>query len=279
MSRIKIEPPSTKKSLAEKLGMARSSLYYRHKQRLKDWQLKVEIEKALHDWPSYGHKRLARYLKINKKRVRRVMRIFGIKPYRRRGKKPWKKPIDKGSSFPNLLLNIFPSGANQIWVSDFTHIKYQGKFIYLATIMDLFTREVVGFGVMNSHAVGLIINALLSAVNFKVPPHILHSDHGREYISKTYVVLVSMLNILISMSRKGCPWENGYQESFYNQFKVDLGDPNRFDDLGELIAEIYQTIYRYNTQRIHTSLKMSPRQYAILKSSINSGSPIREKVS
>lgn len=279
MSQIKVSVCSTKKSLALKLGIARSSLYYRHKRIAKDWQLKIRIEEALHNWPSYGHKRLARYLKINKKRILRVMKLFGIKPYRRRGKKPWKKPRNEGLSFPNLLLNLFPSGLNQIWVSDFTYLKFKGKFVYLATIMDLFNREIVGFSVMTGHNTNLIISALLSAVNLRAPPDILHSDHGREYTSKIYTALVSMFGIRISMSRLGCPWENGYQESFYNQFKVDLGDPNRFDNLGELTAEIYQTIYRYNTQRIHTSLKMAPREYAILKSSVNSGYQITEKVS
>lgn len=190
-----------------------------------------------------------------------------------------KKPRNEGLSFPNLLLNTFPSGPHQIWVSDFTHLKFEGKFVYLATIMDMFTREIVGFSVSTGHGVQLITNALLSAVNLRAPPHILHSDHGSEYTSKIYTTLVLMFNTLISMSRKGCPWENGYQESFYNQFKVDLADINRFENLGKLIAEIHQTIHRYNTQRIHTALKMAPRQYAILKSSINSGYPITEKVS
>lgn len=279
MSHFELSVKSTKSHLAQKLGIARSSLYYRHKQTAKDWQLKARIEQALHDWPSYGHKRLARYLKINKKRVLRVMKLFDIKPYRRRGKKPWKRPRDEALSFPNLLLNLFPSGPNQIWVSDFTYLKFKGKFIYVATVMDIFTREIIGFSVSTSHGVPLIINAFLSALNLRAPPEIIHSDHGREYTSKIYTALVSMFNIFISMSRKGCPWENGYQESFYNQFKVDLGDQNRFDNLGELTAEIYHTIYRYNTQRIHTSLKMSPREYAILKTSINSGSQVTEKVS
>jgi transposase InsO family protein len=67
---------------------------------------------------------------------------------------------------------------------------------------------------------------------------------------------------MISRSAPGCPWENGYQESFYSQFKVDLGDPSRFKTLGELVYEIYQTIYVYNNTRIHSALRMSPVQFA-----------------
>lgn len=283
MSQFKLPVRSTKTHLAQKLGIARSSLYYRHKQSAKDWQLKIKIEEALHDKPSYGHKRLADRLKVNKKKVLRVMKIFGIKPYRRRGKKPWKKPGKPAIAYPNLLLRILPSRPNQIWASDFTYLKFKGKFVYLATVMDIFTREIVGFSVSNRHGVPLVVNALLSALNLRAPPEILHSDQGREYTSKTYTTLVSMFKIFISMSRKASPWENGYQESFYSQFKVDLGDPNRFDNLGELVAEIYDTINIYNTDRIHTSLRMPPRQFAklnaILNSSINSGYQVTEKVS
>jgi len=93
-------------------------------------------------------------------------------------------------------------------------------------------------------------------------PEIIHSDHGSEYTAKVFQDFCSSAGISISMSKKGSPWENGYQESFYDKFKIDLGDPNRFLDLGELVYEIYHTFYVYNTSRIHTALKMSPREFA-----------------
>jgi putative transposase len=236
-------------------------LYYRHKQPEKDWRLKQQIEEVMHDHPSYGHKRLADHLNINKERIRRVMRIYGIKPYRRRGRK-WRKPKEKAVSFSNLLLTEFPQYSHHIWASDFTHISFHGRWIYLATVIDLFTREIVGFSVMTTHSVHLITAALLSAIHKNPHPAILHSDHGSEYTSKDYIALCHTIGITISMSRKGCPWENGYQESWYDKFKVDLGDPNRFETLGELIAAIYETIHVYNTTRIHTKLKMPPAVFA-----------------
>lgn len=236
-------------------------LYYRHKQPEKDWKLKQQIEAVMHDKQSYGHKRLSDHLGIDKKRIRRVMRLFGIKPYRRRGRK-WRKPKEKAASFPNLLLIEFPQYPQHIWASDFTHISFHGRWIYLATVIDLYTREITGFSVMTGHSVQLITAALLSAIHKHPHPVILHSDHGSEYTSKNYVVLTGTLGITMSMSRKGCPWENGYQESFYDKFKVDLGDPNRFETLGELIAAIYETIHAYNTTRIHTKLKMPPAVFA-----------------
>lgn len=128
--------------------------------------------------------------------------------------------------------------------------------------MDLFSREIVGFSVMTNHGAELVMSALLSAMHKHSVAEILHSDQGSEYLSKDYIFLAETLGIRLSMSAKGSPWENGYQESFYSQFKVDLGDPGRFDSLGELVYEIYQTIYTYNNRRIHTALKMPPIIYA-----------------
>ena len=237
---------NNKSALARELGVSRSSLYYKPKKPDKDWSLKCEIEKVLRDHPSYGHKRLSDHMKTNKKRVLRVMKIFGIKPYRRRVKK-FKYNKDKITiEFPNLLMSNYPLSPNHIWASDFTHIKYQGKWVYLATIIDLFTRKIVGYSILLNHSNQLVINALLNAVNNNSVPQIIHSDQGSEYKSEDYKTLCKNLNIQQSMSNPGCPWENGYQESFYNQFKIDFGDPNRFNSLGELVYEIYKTIYNYN---------------------------------
>lgn len=252
---------STKTAFARSLGISRSMLYYRHKQPEKDWKLKQQIENVMHDHPGYGHKRLETHMGIDKERIRRVMRMFGIKPYRRRSRK-FRKPKEKAASFPNLLLTEIPSYPHRIWASDFTHISFHSRWIYLATVIDLFTREIVGFSLLTSHSVQLVTSALLSAVHKYPHPMILHSDHGSEYTSRDYIALSETLGITMSMSRKGCPWENGYQESFYDKFKVDLGDPNRFDTLGELIAAIYETIHAYNNTRIHTALKMPPAIFA-----------------
>ena len=269
----------SKTRAAQLLGISRSSLYYRSKQFIKDWQLKIRMEEALRHFPSYGHKRLGPYLKIGKNRARRVMKKFGLKPYRRRGRK-FKKRKDNGQVYPNLLMAVIPNGPQQVWVSDFTHLVYGKTILYLATVMDIWTREVVGFSLSTSHSVWLIIEAFLSALNFRGPPEMIHSDQGSEYKSRVYTGLVEEVGVKISMSHKASPWENGYQESFYSQFKVDLGDPNRFEEMGKLVAEIYHTIYSYNHTRIHTALKMSPKEYAILKTlASNLRYPGSEKVS
>ena len=205
-----------KTTLAASAGTSRRSLYSAPRQPTKDWHTKQLIGAALREHPGYGHKRLAIYLGINKKRVLRVMKLFGLKPYRRACPKVYKKPKD--SVFPNLLLSEEPRGLGDIYV---------------------YTREVVGVSVLTTHNTQLVLNALASAVLHRPPPRIIHSDQGSEYTSKDYTALTQKLGIQQSMSAPGCPWENGYQESFCRGFKLDLGDPNRFETLGELVVASY----------------------------------------
>jgi putative transposase len=250
------------KRLHETLGVSRSSLYYKRKKPIEDWKIKQKIEVVLHEHPSYGHKRLALALKLNKKRIRRVMKLYGIKPYRRH-RNPWKRVKSKEVDvYPNLLLTTPLVRINQIWVTDFTYLWYKSQFIYVATVMDVWNREIVGACVLSNHSSSLVLQAIVSALMDHPRSDIIHSDQGSEYAAKVFQDFCTSAGIKISMSKKGSPWQNGYQESFYDKFKIDLGDPNRFETLGELVYEIYHTIYIYNTTRIHTSLKMSPREFA-----------------
>lgn len=159
-------PPVTKTELAKQLGVSRSSLYYRHKRPKVDEEIKRQIESVLTDHPSYGHKRIAIELKLNKKRIRRVMRKFGIKPYRRRPRHP-AKPQDRGKPAApviNVTMLLCPIAPFVVYVSDFTYIRYRERFIYLATVMDMFTREIVGWNVSRYHNKALVIEALLDAI-------------------------------------------------------------------------------------------------------------------
>lgn len=254
---------TTKTLRARELGVSLRSLYYRPKKPDQDWQLKCRIEEVLREYPSYGSRRIAIHLRLNRKRVKRVMNLFGIKAYRRRGKK-WKNTRNIRVIYPNLLMTTYPAYPNQIWTADFTHLNFQGKVVYIATVMDLFTRRIVGLSVYTTHAVQLVLSALMNAIHTNSRPDIFHSDNGSEYNSEIFIEALTNIGTLVSRSAPGCPWENGYQESFHSQFKVDFGDPSRFKTLGELVYEIYQTIYRYNHTRIHSALKMPPHQFAIL---------------
>ena len=251
-----------KVTLAKTLGVSVSSLYYKKKLPEKDRALKIRIEEAWQYHPAYGHRRLAIHLKSNKKRIRRVMKLFDLHPYRRRGKKPRKTGRISGMLYPNRTKNIVPEYAGHLWSADFTYLSYKGKFLYVATVIDLFTRRIVGWSVARSHTTPLVLQALFMALSAHARPAIFHSDNGSEYASKVFTRVLTETGIDISRIAPGCPWENGYQESFYGKFKIDLGDTDRFTSLGELVYEITKTIWYYNYLRIHTAIKMPPAIFA-----------------
>ena len=248
----------------ECLNIPRSSFYYKSIKNIKDIEIKNRVEAVLERHPSYGHRRIAIELKTNKKKIKRVMTKFDIKPRRSRRKPHKSKSIGVFEPSPNFLVSLFPLFQNHIWVTDFTYIKWRGRFVYLATVIDLYTREVVGISIKTNHSVLLATEALLNALSANDPPAFIHSDQGAEYRSKLFRSILGEFKILQSMSKKGSPWQNGYQESFFRNFKVDIGDVNRFKNLGELMAELYRSIYYYNNERIHTSLKMPPKKFARL---------------
>lgn len=252
-----------KNQLAQQLGISRSSLYYQPKLPAKDLKLKAEIEKVMKKHQRYGHKRIAIHLEVNKKRILRVMKLFGLKPKRNR-REP-KKPGDlnqKPMTIPNLIKGTIIDSLNKVWVSDFTYLPYFGRFIYLATLEDIFTREIVGWEISLRHNTDLIVQALLNALNHYSPPQVCHSDQGSEYRSQMYLNLLESLKIKSSMSAKASPWENPHQESFYSEFKLELGHPECYPSTGELIEAIASQIHYYNNQRIHTALKCPPSLFA-----------------
>ena len=216
-----------KTKLAKELGVSRSSLYYKRTREETDLELKRQIEAVMVDHKAYGHKRIAIDLKMGHNRIRRVMKKYGLKPYRRRAKK-WIKKKDIGkpvTGILNLVKQLLEKNLlvhpNQIWCTDFTYIRFQGKFIYLATIIDLFTREIVGVNISRFHNRFLVVGALEDAVvNYKMPD-IVHSDQGSEYDSADFIVFVKIIGSKISMSEKASPWQNGHQESFFGHFKLE----------------------------------------------------------
>lgn len=254
---------STKTQIAKSLGISRAMLYYQPKKPAKDLVAKENILSVLKDHPAYGHKRIAMELGNNKKKILRVMKKFNIRPYRRRIRLRKKDDENQPAAvFPNLVKNICPIRPNVIWASDFSYLAFQGYFVFLATIKDLFTREIVGWSVSTAHNEELVISALTCALTCaQTAPDYHHSDQGSEYKSEDYLNILRINNIKISMSKKASPYENPFKESFYSHFKLELGDISRFENLGELTEAISQAIYYYNNKRIHTKLKMSPIKF------------------
>lgn len=256
-------PAKSKKDLAEQLGVSRQSLYYKPKLPEKDLKLKYEIEKVMEKHKRYGHKRIADDLKINKKRILRVMKLFHLKPKRTR--KPPFKPEDQNQApmdIPNLLKETIIDAPNLAYASDFTYLPCFGKFIYLATIEDVFTREILGWEVSTKHNTDLVASAMINALRCHPAPKLAHSDQGSEYRSRAYRELLEYFGIKCSMSQKACPWQNGKQESFYSEFKLELGHSEAYPTLGELIEAIALQIHYYNHERIHTALRCPPVVFA-----------------
>ncbi len=249
-----------KTKLAKNLGVCRQSLYYKPKLPAKDLDLKNQIEEVLGEHKAYGHKRIAIHLGINKKRILRVMKLFNLSPARK-PRIPVKTDDLKQEKSKNLNLfkNFNLNSPSQIWASDFTYLPYfNNKFLYLATIIDCFTKEITGWSLSSKHNSILIENALNDALSKRKKPKILHSDQGSEYKSEDFTKVLKSNKIKQSMSKKSSPWENGMQESFYGKFKLELGHPKCYETLGELAEAIAHQIYYYNNKRIHTAIKCPP---------------------
>lgn len=254
----------TKTALAQKLNISRSTLYYKPKKPPCDEEDKKKIIAVMEEHPAYGHRRIATALQVNHKKTCRIMKKFGLRPRIRRGCRPV-KPDDVNrpeTKIENILKVLCPIAPNIVWAGDFTYLWFEDRFWYVATVIDVFTREIVGWHIANHHTTALIMEAFNDAVRrMGVTPTYFHSDQGSEYVSGAYESLLAQHGTIPSHSRKSSPWQNGVQESFYSNFKLELGDVKRFDHVGQLIEAIHHQIRYYNTSRIHSSLKMPPIIY------------------
>ena len=265
--KIKIVNQSrNKKLIAEAMNINRKNIYNQSQKDIKDISVKDDIEKVFKNNPSYGHRRLALELKINKKKILRIMHKYGLKPPRLWYQKKFTTKSDPSYlvNYTNLLkdIDLTTIKINNVWSCDLTYIKYQNKFIYLSIIQDIFSKEVVGFNLSINHDAQLVLKTIKEAViktgNF---PNVFHCDRGRENLSQLVTKYLEDNGSKISVSDPGSPWQNAWSESFFSRFKVESGPFNRFESLGELIEYIFGYLNYYNTIRIHTKLKMSPYQF------------------
>jgi putative transposase len=257
---------TTKTALAKKLGVSRSSLYYKPKKPPLDEEDKNRIVAVMTEHPAYGSRRVGWALGMNRKKTKRLMRTHGLKPRIRRGFRLVKSE-DLGrpeTRVTNILRLICPVRPNIVWAGDFTYVWYIDRFWYVATVIDVHTREIVGWHVGSHHTTALIMEAFQDAVRRTgTAPKYFHSDQGSEYVSGAYESLLGHYGAIASHSRKGSPWQNGFQESFYAGFKLELGDIRRFVHVGELIEAIHRQIRYHDNKRIHSALKMPPATFRL----------------
>jgi len=226
-----------------------------------------QINEAHKYHPAYGQYRMALHLGINHKRAERVMKDNGIKAPRLKSKKYFCTVSTFNHNYTNLIANILPKQfiPHLIWVCDVSYFKYQGQFWYLATIEDLATRQILASKVGKFHNADLILSVIKQAIQITGrTPTYFHTDQGKEFMARLITSYLESLGVMVSVSAKASPWQNGYKESFFGHFKDEFGDINRFDTPGQLIEEIYSQIHYYNFDRIHRSLKMSPFNYTQL---------------
>ena len=259
---ILMEKEVSKSALARSLGVSRSSLYYKPKQQLKDEKLRDQILNTINDHPAYGHKRIALDLGIGKNRALRIMAKFGIQPKIRRKMPKYGRNKSFVAGIPNRTKGISPIAPNVIWVGDFTYLHFHGIMVYLATVIDRYTREVIAWQIGLHHTTQLVIDVLEEALRKReTHPYIFHSDQGSEYTANACVEWIVKHKILPSHSPNGRPWHNGHQESFYDKFKLEFGKASRHKDIETLTEAIGRYIYYYNNRRIHSALKIPPRKF------------------
>ena len=145
------------------------------------------------------------------------------------------------ANYDNHLKSLEINGHNIAWAADFTYIRYGDHFLYLATVIDIYGQEIIGSAVSNRHNRFLVKAAAMDAIKKRgVLPQYFHSDQGSECQSEEHADYLTKLGVTVSMSKKGGPWENGYQESFYSNFKLELANTNRFETEEHLIENIYR---------------------------------------
>ena len=242
------------------VGLAPSTYYY-FRREVDDSQLLGDLEAVLGEFPRYGTRRTTHQLRrppygyrINRKRVQRLMRQKGwLQPVKRQQYRTTNSehPYPR---YPNLVEDLLITRPDQVWVADITYIRLGEGFVFLAVIMDVFTRAIRGWCLSRSLDVSLSLRALEMGLKDRVPD-IHHSDQGIQYAASDYVKVLTAYQVQISMAAVGEPEENGYAERLMRTIKeeeVDLSDYRDFADAQSQIGRFLQDVY--NHKRIHSSL-------------------------
>ena len=256
-------------ALCEMTGLNRAGFYrWRAPRRATpvEMELRDQMQKVALEWPAYGYRRITSELQyrgfaVNHKRVLRMMREDNLLCVRHRSFMVTTDSRHKLPIYPNLAREITPAAINQLWVADITYIRLRTEFVYLAVVLDAFSRRVIGWALGRTLEAELAVAALRMALIERQPaPGLVHhSDRGVQYASLAYTEMLKQNNATISMSRKGNPYDNAKAESFMKILKSEEVYRNEYRDFNDAHASIGEFLECvYNQKRLHSALGYLP---------------------
>jgi transposase InsO family protein len=255
--------------MCDVIGYSRSRYYYQPKEakKEKETELKEAITDVAGRYPTYGYRRITKQLQregwlVNHKRISRIMREMGLLAKKRVRRKRTTNSVHGYKRYPNLVKQLLVLRPEQVWVADITYIRLREEFVYLAVLMDVFTRSIRGWHLDRTMEKSLTITALEKAFEHYVP-EIHHSDQGVQYAANDYVKMLEDNEIEISMAGVGKAYENGYAERLMRTIKeeeVDLSEYRNFNEVYERVEAFLEEVYM--KKRIHSSLSyLTPSEF------------------
>jgi transposase InsO family protein len=256
------------KTACQLAGINPNTYHYQRKTKPSNESLLSCIKRIGKQNPRYGYRRITKALPseyaVNHKKVLKIMREHKLLPKKRKAFKPITTNSDHGFVVhPNRICSIEVTRLNQVWVSDITYIPLAHGFAYLAVVLDRFSRKCIGWQLSKNIDAQLTTDALEMALqnrkNIPLDGLIHHSDRGTQYACHEHISLLEQNGILISMSRKGNPYDNAFAESFMKTIKYDevyLNEYETFEDAYENIEHFIERVY--NPERLHSSIGYLP---------------------